>query len=153
NRIGWSPMAAASRARCGKQRARAAPSTQSRKSRWGGPCRAGARALQSQRSEPGERFLRPSKPFSGVLPMLRSFAALGIVAAATVPLAAQYSTGFETVVASPGGTAMAGQDGFFVPPVTGSIDGAAYTYAGNTLGIPVNPNGGANFWAGVSIGT
>jgi hypothetical protein len=84
--------------------------------------------------------------------MLRLFAALGIVAATTVPVAAQYSTGFETVVASPGGTAMAGQDGFFIPAVAGSVDGAAYTYAGNTLGIPVNGNGGANFWAGVSLG-
>src|SRR5262249_39798228 len=86
------------------------------------------------------------------LSMLRPFATLGFVAAATVPLAAQYSTGFETIVASPGGTAMAGQDAFFVPPVAGSVDGAAYTYAGNTLAIPVNPNGGANFWAGVSLG-
>jgi hypothetical protein len=63
-----------------------------------------------------------------------------------------YTTDFEPFVASAAGTPVAGQDGFYVPAVTGSIDGAAFTYAGNTIGIPANPAGGANFWAGVSQG-
>src|SRR5688572_3197243 len=63
-----------------------------------------------------------------------------------------YSTDFETFVAAPAGTACAGQDGFYIPAVTGSIDGAIYTYAGNTLGLAQNPFGGANFWGGLSAG-
>lgn len=66
-------------------------------------------------------------------------------------LVAQYQTDFEAFTASATGTPCAGQDNFYVPTVAGSIDGAIYTYAGNTLGIPVNPNGGANFWAGLAI--
>ncbi|MEO6595004.1 MAG: hypothetical protein ABIP94_09665, partial [Planctomycetota bacterium] len=58
-------------------------------------------------------------------------------------LAAQgYTTNFESFAASAAGTPCAGQDGFYVPAVAGSLDGALYTYAGNTLGVPVNPNGG-----------
>jgi len=76
-----------------------------------------------------------------------------IVSTFTVALAAQgYSTGFETLLAAPVGVPMAGQDGYFVPPVAGSIDSACYTYVGNTLGIPANPNGGLNFVAGNSLG-
>jgi hypothetical protein len=66
--------------------------------------------------------------------------------------AAQYGTDFEAFTASALGTPCAGQDGFYVPAVAGSIDGNLHTYAGNTLGIPANTNGGANFWAGVSAG-
>jgi hypothetical protein len=47
---------------------------------------------------------------------------------------------------------MNGQAGYFIPPVAGSIDGNCFTYAGNTLGVPPNPAGGANFWAGASGG-
>ncbi|HZN38878.1 MAG TPA: hypothetical protein VFD82_08745 [Planctomycetota bacterium] len=68
-------------------------------------------------------------------------------------LAAQgYSTNWETFTASAAGTPCAGQDGFYIPAVAGSIDGNIHTYAGNTLGVPVNPNGGANFWGGLSAG-
>lgn len=70
-------------------------------------------------------------------------------------LAAQgYTTNFEgpAFLASPAGTAAAGQDGFYVPAVAGSIDGALFTYAGNALGVPANPNGGASFWGGLSAG-
>ncbi|HZN38191.1 MAG TPA: hypothetical protein VFD82_05270 [Planctomycetota bacterium] len=73
--------------------------------------------------------------------------------AALTPLAAQvgYSTGFETFVASSSGTPCAGQDGFYVPPVAGSVDGAIFDYPTNTIGVPINPNGGLNFYAGVVV--
>jgi hypothetical protein len=63
-----------------------------------------------------------------------------------------YTTDFETFTATPLGTPMAGQDGFYIPAVAGSIDGAMYTYAGNPHGVPVNIYGGNNFWAGASQG-
>lgn len=66
-------------------------------------------------------------------------------------LAQGYATDFEAMTASPAGTLITGQDGFYVP-VAGSVDGLVFTYANNTLNIPVNPNGGANFFAGVSAG-
>lgn len=84
---------------------------------------------------------------------MRPFALLCLVPSLTSALVAQvgYSTDFESFTASPGGTPCAGQDGFYVPAVAGSIDANVYTYAGNTLGVPVNPNGGANFQAGRAI--
>jgi len=60
-----------------------------------------------------------------------------------------FSTDFEAFLASPTGTPSAGQGGFYIPPVAGSLDGAIFTYVGNSLGIPPNPNGGANFYCGV----
>ena len=78
---------------------------------------------------------------------LCSFAVL----AALTPLAAQvgYSTDFETFLASSSGMPCAGQDGFYVPPIAGTVDGAIYDYPTNTIGVPINPNGGLNFYAGV----
>jgi hypothetical protein len=67
-------------------------------------------------------------------------------------LAQGYSTGFETLTASSTGTPITGQDGYYVP-VAGSLDGLVTTYAGNPWGVPANPNGGNNFWAGVSQAT
>ena len=63
-----------------------------------------------------------------------------------------YSTDWETFTASAIGTPCAGQDGFYVPAVAGSIDGNIHTYAGNTLGLATNLLGGANFWGGLSAG-
>lgn len=66
------------------------------------------------------------------------------------PLAAQgYTTDFESLTASAAGTIITGQDGYYIP-VAGSLDGLVVTYAGNTLGVPANPNGGNNFYAGIS---
>lgn len=65
-------------------------------------------------------------------------------------LAAQgYSSDFESLTASPAGSLLTGQDGYYVP-VAGSIDVNVFTYAGNSLNVPVNPRGGNNFCAGVS---
>lgn len=59
---------------------------------------------------------------------------------------AQYFSDFEAplYVGSAGGTILTGQDGFYIP-VADSLDGLVYTYAGNTLGIVQNPNGGSQF--------
>jgi hypothetical protein len=73
--------------------------------------------------------------------------AIGLAASAE----AQYSTDFEALTATAAGTPLAGQDGYFIPPVAGSIDFNAFTYAGNTLSIPANPTGGAQFIAGNGI--
>jgi hypothetical protein len=83
---------------------------------------------------------------------MRRYASASSFLAFLGSLAAQYSTNFETFAAAAAGTPCAGQDGFYVPPVAGSIDGNIHTYAGNTLGVPVNANGGANFWGGLSAG-
>jgi hypothetical protein len=77
---------------------------------------------------------------------------LCLLSLASAVAAQGYITDFEPFLASATGTPMAGQDGFYVPAVAGSIDGAMYTYAGNPHGVPVNPIGGANFWAGASQG-
>ncbi len=72
--------------------------------------------------------------------------------AAAAPLAAQvgYSTDFEAFNASATGTPAAGQDSFYIPAVANTVDGAIFTYAGNSLNVPANPNGGSHFYAGVS---
>lgn len=77
---------------------------------------------------------------------------LSVLLTSGLLLAQGYTTDFEAFVASATGTPCAGQDGFYIPAVAGSIDGNLHTYAGNSLGVPVNPNGGANFWGGLSAG-
>jgi hypothetical protein len=86
--------------------------------------------------------------------MQRSISLASLLSLA-VPLVAQgYTTDFEGPVfnASATGTPASGQDGFYIPAVAGSIDGGLFTYAGNSLGVPVNPNGGASFWGGLTAG-
>lgn len=70
------------------------------------------------------------------------------------PAGAQFTSGFEspTYNGSAGGTVLTGQDGFFIPPATDSIDYLVYDYAGNTLGLPQNPTGGDQFAAGTGPG-
>lgn len=60
-----------------------------------------------------------------------------------------YSSDFEALTGSATGTILTGQDGYYVP-VAGSLDWNVFTYAGNSLGVPVNPNGGNQFAVGVS---
>ncbi len=62
---------------------------------------------------------------------------------------AQYASDFEALNASPAGEVLTGQDGYYIPPGTSSVDYLAYTYAGNALGIPQNPCGGEQFVAGI----
>lgn len=82
---------------------------------------------------------------------MRSSHFLALAALAT-PLAAQYSDDFEAYSASAAGTFITGQNGYYIP-VAGSLDGFVATYAGNAWGVPVNPNGGNNFYVGISQAT
>ena len=58
------------------------------------------------------------------------------------PASAQLVTNFESPPynASATGTLLTGQQGWYVP-VAGSPDYNAFTYAGNSLGLPVNSTG------------
>ncbi len=60
---------------------------------------------------------------------------------------ADYQSGFENVVGSPGGTVLTGQDGYYIPAGTDSVDFLVYTYQGNVLGLPQNPTGQDQFVA------
>lgn len=64
---------------------------------------------------------------------------------------AQFSDDFESQSASAAGTAMNGQNGWYIGPVAGSLDGNAYTYSGNALGHVSNPNGGNQFAGASSV--
>lgn len=61
---------------------------------------------------------------------------------------ASYESDFEDLNASPSGTVLTGQDGYYIPSGTVSVDFLAYTYDGNMVGIPQNPEGGDQFIAG-----
>ncbi len=69
------------------------------------------------------------------------------------PATAQYVSDFEAPLyeGSAMGTIITGQDEFYIP-VVDSQDGLVYTYAGNALGIPMNPSGGGEQFAGVTGG-
>jgi hypothetical protein len=54
--------------------------------------------------------------------------------------------------ASAGGTLLTGQNGWYLPPIAGSVDFNAFTYAGNAYGFPANPEGGSQFISGRWIG-
>lgn len=70
---------------------------------------------------------------------------IGLVAA---PAAADYVSGFEDVSGSAGGVVLTGQDGYYIPAGTTSVDFYVYTYADNALGLPQNPDGDAQFIGG-----
>ena len=53
---------------------------------------------------------------------------------------AQYGSDFEALNGSAGGTVLTGQDMYYIPGGTNSIDFNVYTYSGNALGLPVNPH-------------
>ena len=61
---------------------------------------------------------------------------------------AQFSSDFETLNADADGEDLNGQLGFYNPNPAASVTCLAYTYAGNTLGLPANPSGGDKFVAG-----
>ncbi|MFG0283507.1 MAG: hypothetical protein ACF8R7_03715 [Phycisphaerales bacterium JB039] len=60
----------------------------------------------------------------------------------------QYSSDFEALTASATGEVLTGQDAYYIPAGTVSVDFLAYTYAGNPYSIPANPEGGDQFVAG-----
>ncbi|MEZ5966358.1 MAG: hypothetical protein R3F56_21160 [Planctomycetota bacterium] len=79
---------------------------------------------------------------------------LAVVAAvamlAHAPVRAQYSSTFESLQASTGGTPLTGQDAYYLP--AGSSGFLSFTYSNNTLGVPQNPGGGSVFVAGTAPG-
>lgn len=94
--------------------------------------------------------------FSGLRGSIRRLSALAIIAAATPIALAQYNTAFEapTYAGDADGELMT--NGFGNPsivdgwynPVAGTTDFLMYTYLGNTLSVPPNPQGGNQFVAG-----
>lgn len=76
---------------------------------------------------------------------LRSLAAAAAGALLVPAASAQYSTDFESVTADVAGTILTGQDGYYIPAGTTSVDFLAFTYAGNALGVAPNPTGGNQF--------
>lgn len=85
---------------------------------------------------------------------MKAARALALSLVATAAASADYVTDFESPPfnASPAGVVLSGQDGWYMPVVTGSIPYNAMTYAGNAYGIPQNPEGGAQFATGRAIG-
>jgi hypothetical protein len=69
-------------------------------------------------------------------------ASLGVGLLACGTAAAQYASDFEALTGSPDGTVMTGQDAYYIPAGTTSVDYFVYTYAGNPFGFPDNPGGG-----------
>ncbi len=65
---------------------------------------------------------------------------------------AQYESGFESLYGTPEGIVLTGQEGYYIPSGTTSVDFKVYTYAGNVLAYPQNPEGGNQFIAGVGPG-
>lgn len=78
---------------------------------------------------------------------MKHVVALAGVLALSAGAAAQFTDGFEprTYVGSPTGVDLNGQNGYYNPVPATSVSGRVYTYAGNTLGLPANPNGGEHF--------
>jgi hypothetical protein len=75
-------------------------------------------------------------------------AALGLCLLAAAPGWAQFGTGFEPpdYLGSDIGTPITGQNSWYIPgPPVGGDDQYIYTYAGNALGLPVNPTGEEQF--------
>ena len=62
---------------------------------------------------------------------------------------AQFTSGFEMpdYAGSAAGTDLNGQDSFYNPLPDASVTALVYTYFGNALGLPANPNGGEQFVA------
>lgn len=92
------------------------------------------------------RFNATESTSGGGCPAVALVLALAVCGAAT----AQFSSQFEppTYAGSAGGIELNGQDGFYNPDPPNSISALVYTYAGNALGLPVNPDGGEQFVAG-----
>ena len=81
-------------------------------------------------------------------PVSRSFTRLALVLGVAASAHAQYSSGFEGLTGSAAGSLLTGQDGYYIPAGTTSVDFNVHTYAGNPLGVPANPGGGTQFIGG-----
>jgi hypothetical protein len=84
--------------------------------------------------------------------LVRPAAALALVVASGAAHGQAYSSNFEAPLytGSAAGTVVSGQDGWYLAPVAGSVDGLVFTYAGNAFGVANNPNGGAQFEGGMA---
>jgi hypothetical protein len=86
--------------------------------------------------------------------MRRVLATLICFALATAAQAS-FVTGFEAsegYSGSASGISIAGQQGWYIPSISGTVPAKVFTYAGNPYGIPNNPYGGAQFLNGLSEG-
>jgi hypothetical protein len=68
-------------------------------------------------------------------------------------MGAGYFSDFEGLAGSPDGTILTGQDAYYIPGGTDSVDWHVFTYAGNALGLPQNPDGGLQFVGGLGPGS
>ncbi|MFG0328523.1 MAG: hypothetical protein ACF8PN_01380 [Phycisphaerales bacterium] len=83
---------------------------------------------------------------SKLVTALSAMIAVGVGTAAT----AQYNSGFESL--NPG--LLTGQDEYYIPPNSNSVDFTVETYAGTSLPVPAHPSGGGTkFIAGVGPGS
>jgi hypothetical protein len=79
-------------------------------------------------------------------------AAAFVTALLFTPGFAQYTTDFESVAGSPGGTDLTGQDAYYIPAASPlSAHYFVYTYAGNTLGVPAHPAGGGSQFVAATV--
>jgi hypothetical protein len=67
---------------------------------------------------------------------------------ASGPAVADYVSDFEDLSGAPNGVAVTGQDGYYIPAGTESVDFYVYTYTDNALGLPQNPTGNDQFIGG-----
>jgi hypothetical protein len=83
-------------------------------------------------------------------PIVLLFAALSSAPAGALE---HFATGFEPPIftGAASGVALNGQQSFYLPAVGGGTHNV-FTYAGNTLGIALNPTGGSHFAAGRNPG-
>ena len=77
----------------------------------------------------------------------RVLVVIGAIAVATTSAQAQYASDFEGLVGSSAGIPLTGQDGFYIPGGTTSVDYLVYFYGGNAWGCPRIPRGGISSWA------
>jgi hypothetical protein len=78
---------------------------------------------------------------------------LGVAALCAVGFAQSFSDNFESETGSAAGTLLTGQNGWYLPGISGSLDGNVYTYSGNALGLATNASGGNNFAGAAANGT
>ncbi len=74
---------------------------------------------------------------------------VAIIAACSGSAMAQYGTKLDGLNGDPMGVVLTGQDGWYLP-AAGGTDHKVYTYAGNSIGVPNNPNGGTQFAGAIS---
>lgn len=85
----------------------------------------------------------------GMMGLLASFC----ISAACTSTADEYTSDFDSLNSSMFGVSLTGQDNYYIPAGTSSVDFNVYDYTDNVLAINQNPNGGSRFIAGEGPGT